>query len=348
MASEGGATGSGRSGCVKAAALLERLGMQKASEVVKRLSPSEVERLGASFAKMREMPGPERRELAEEALGELLEGSGGEGDRLRFARELLSEHLGDEGASRALGEKSGERLSGTSLEWMPDSAAERLVGALGQESPRIVATILSALRSSLAARLLALLPAEVSGASLLCLADRGNPRPEAVGCLLARVGEMMSGAGNTGDGEGGPVRSSGAGHEKVVEILRRCDRPTEQALLEHVEQQSPELAQRVSQSIFSTMADLKWLDKRSLQAVLREVEVNDLSRALRGAPEEVLQLCLENLSENAAASLKEEIDSLGPTPRRDVEAAQQTMMGIVRTMIAEERIQVVAEEEDLI
>jgi len=219
---------------------------------------------------------------------------------------------------------------------------------LGQESPRIVATVLSALRSSLAARLLALLPAEVSGASVLCLADGGNPRPEAVRCLLATVAEMMSGAGNAGDGEGREVRSPSAGHEKVVEILRRCDRSTEQAVLEHVQQQSPELAQRVSQSIFSTMADLKWLDERSLQTVLREVEMKDLSRALRGAPEEVLQLCLGNLSENASASLKEEIDSLGPTPRRDVEAAQQTIMGLVRTMIEEERIQVAAEEEDLI
>jgi len=74
MASEGTATHFGRSGCVKAALLLERLGMQKASEVVKCLSPSEVEKLGEGFAGVRDMPGPERRELAGEALGQLLEG----------------------------------------------------------------------------------------------------------------------------------------------------------------------------------------------------------------------------------------------------------------------------------
>ena len=335
-------------GSAKAAALLERLGKEASGEVLKRLTPAEVERLAGAFARMRRIPDGEREKLAEEALGEVKKGVG-QRDVAEFAREVLSERLGAETANNLLGVEAEARAMAGSLDWMSDSAAEAVAAALEEENPGIAALVLSAARPRLAARVVSLLPDEARGQAMLALARGSSPMPEAVTAILERVGEVVS-KSEAGEQVGrqarGPELAMGSG--KVADILRQCDRNTARSVVDCLEEHAPEIAEEVSQSIFTSIGDLKWLDTRSLQLVMREVEVKDLARALRGAAEELRDLCFENLSENAAASLKDEIEALGPTPRRQVETAQQTILGMVREMLEAERIQVAEEEEDLV
>jgi len=323
------------------------MGMEAAREVLKRLSPIEMETVAGAFARLREMPPTERRRLAEEALQEAAKPDVGERDPLQFARELLGEQLGGETAERLLGAAAASPSSSRSLEWVPDSAAELLAETLQGENPRITALVLAALRLGLAARVVSILPPEVKGETMLRLAREQPPMPEAMAVILERVTRLV----NRSDGPREQARQVRPlqlrlGTKKAAEILRQCDRVTERGVVDYLQEHAPELAQQVSQSIFSSIEDLKWLDARSLQTLLRELEIRDLARALRGTSEEVQKLSFDNLSENAAAELKEEMEALGPTPRREVETAQQTVLELVRTMLEEERIQVSQEEEE--
>jgi len=74
------------------------------------------------------------------------------------------------------------------------------------------------------------------------------------------------------------------------------------------------------------------LDDRSMQMVLREVDTKDLSRALKGASEEILNKIVSNLSKRAGQLLKEEIEFLGPLRVVDVEEAQQKIVNVIRRL----------------
>jgi flagellar motor switch protein FliG len=323
------------------------LGAQAAGQLLLQLSQPELQNLTAAFAAMRKIDRSERRKLAEEALVQLQSEAAEPTDLLTFARGILDPVLGPEAVSGMLHGDPRIRDEGT-LEWLPDDAAEPLARILGEENPRISAIVLAALRPSLATRVLSMLSAEARGDSVFHLATGRRPTADAVGRVLDAVARQVQDLSSSGDAElSGRAARLALGPSKVVEILRQCDRTTEKAMLEFLEERAPDLAAQVSQSIFSTIADLKWLDAKSLQVALRQVDARDLAKALRGANEEIKRLCFGSLSENAAQSLKEEIESLGPIPRRDVEEAQSAVLDLVRTMIEEGRVHV-AQEEDLV
>ena len=78
--------------------------------------------------------------------------------------------------------------------------------------------------------------------------------------------------------------------------------------------------------------DIVKLEERAVQQVLREVDQKDLVLALRGAPQDVLDAVLGNMSERGAAMLKEEMEIQQPQRKRDVEQAQGRVVAVVRKL----------------
>jgi flagellar motor switch protein FliG len=74
------------------------------------------------------------------------------------------------------------------------------------------------------------------------------------------------------------------------------------------------------------------LDDRSLQRVLREVDIKDLSLALKGATEELRQKFFKNMSKRASEMLLEDMQFMGPVRVRDVEEAQQKIVNVIRAL----------------
>jgi fliG C-terminal domain len=66
--------------------------------------------------------------------------------------------------------------------------------------------------------------------------------------------------------------------------------------------------------------------------VLRDVDNNDLAVALKGANEEVQNVIFKNLSKRLAAMIREDMEFMGPVRMKDVEEAQQKIVGIIRKL----------------
>jgi flagellar motor switch protein FliG len=115
----------------------------------------------------------------------------------------------------------------------------------------------------------------------------------------------------------------------VVGIINRVDRGTERNIIEALEEQDPELAEEIKKRLF-VFEDIIGMDDRSLQRVLREVDMKDLSLALKGATEELRVKFFRNMSKRAAEMLKEDMDYMGPVRVRLVEEAQQKIVNVVR------------------
>ena len=78
--------------------------------------------------------------------------------------------------------------------------------------------------------------------------------------------------------------------------------------------------------------DIILLDDRSIQQVLKEVDNKQLSLALKSTADEVRDKVLGNLSERAAAMLREEMDYMGPVRLKDVEESQMQIVNIIRRL----------------
>jgi flagellar motor switch protein FliG len=123
--------------------------------------------------------------------------------------------------------------------------------------------------------------------------------------------------------------TAAGGVGSVVEILNLVDRASEKQIMESMEEEDPELAEEIKKKMF-VFEDIVLLDDRSIQRVLRDVDQQDLSKALKGVNTEVQDKIYRNMSKRAAAMLKEDMEFMGPTRMKDVEEAQQKIVGVIR------------------
>jgi len=206
---------------------------------------------------------------------------------------------------------------------------EMLANYLKNEYPQTVAVVLSKIGPEHAARVLAILPEELA----LDVVNR-MLRMEAVQKeVLERVEqtlrtEFMSSLSQT--------RRRDA-HEVMAEIFNNFDRQTETRFLTALEEDNRESAERIKTLMF-TFDDLTKLDAASAQTLMRHVEKDKLSVALKGATEPVRQFFLSNMSTRAAKMLLDYLLALGPVRLRVVDEAQALLVNLAKDLAAKGEI----------
>lgn len=106
----------------------------------------------------------------------------------------------------------------------------------------------------------------------------------------------------------------------------------EKSILEKIEATDADMAIAIREEMF-TFDDLSKLDKKSMQKILASVDSRQLALSLKAVTPSVEEAILGNLSKRAGDMVREERDSLGPTPLSDVTAAQQEILKLIRDMM---------------
>jgi flagellar motor switch protein FliG len=117
----------------------------------------------------------------------------------------------------------------------------------------------------------------------------------------------------------------------VAEILNLADRATEKSIMEGLEADDPELVEEIRRLMF-VFEDMKLVDGKGIQAILKEIDNDELGLALKTASPELQEKIFSNMSERAAALIKEDMQYMGPVRVSDVETAQQRIVDIVRRL----------------
>jgi len=74
------------------------------------------------------------------------------------------------------------------------------------------------------------------------------------------------------------------------------------------------------------------VDDKGIQAMLKEIDNQELALALKTASDELKGKLLGNMSARASELLQEDMEYLGPVRLRDVDTAQQRIVDIVRRL----------------
>jgi flagellar motor switch protein FliG len=206
---------------------------------------------------------------------------------------------------------------------------EVLANYLKNEYPQTVAVVLSKLRPEHAARVLSILPEDLS----LDVVNRMLKMEAVQKEVLERVEatlrtEFMSSLSQT--------RRRDA-HEVMAEIFNNFDRQTETRFMTSLEEANRESAERIKSLMF-TFDDLVRLDAGSAQTLMRQVDKDKLGIALKGATELVREFFLKNMSSRAAKMLVDDMQALGPVRLRDVDEAQSLLVNLAKDLAAKGEI----------
>ena len=101
--------------------------------------------------------------------------------------------------------------------------------------------------------------------------------------------------------------------------------------MEGLEAEDPDLVEQIRRLMF-VFEDVLRVNDKGIQAVLKEVENEELALALKTASDDLKNKIFGNMSERAATLIKEEMEFMGPVRVSDVESAQQKIVDVVRRL----------------
>ena len=313
----------GYNGVQKAAILLIALGPEKAATIFKHLKEEEIEELTLEIANTRSVSPQTKEEIMMEfyqiCLAQQYIAEGGIG----YAKELLEKALGQEAAQSVI-MKLTASLQVRPFEFVRKTDPSQLLNFIQDEHPQTIAMILSYLAPGQSALVLGALPPEKQAdvAKRIAMMDRTSPDviKEVERVLERKLASLVN-----------QDYTIVGGVDSIVSILGNVDRGTEKHIMESLEIEEPELADEIRKKMF-VFEDILLLDDRAIQRVLREVDNADLELALKSTTEEVQNVVFKNLSKRLAAMIKEDMEFMGPVRMKDVEEAQQKIVGIIRRL----------------
>ena len=313
----------------KSAVVLLAVGAEAAADVLRQLSPFEVQRLSAKMALVRALP----RNLVLEVLREFRETTSNNAqvafDTDSFMQNMLGKALGMEAASDLLGRlDSAVDMSG--IETLKRMESDVLYEIIKNEHPQIIATVFVFLEAEQASAVSRLFSEEDRNEILLRVALLEKVQPAA----LKELNEVM---GRAVGPDADLRRSTVGGVGPTADILNLLSGGIDQQARARIRAFDPDLADRIIEHMF-TFEDLVELEDRSLQTLMLEIPQAQLVVALKGASPRLRDKLLKNMAKRAAESVREELETKGPVKVQEVEEMQKEILGIGRVLQEEGRM----------
>lgn len=305
------------SGPERAAIFMMSLGEQRAAEVLKHMSPREVQQVGSAMASLNNVSNEKVHAVLGQFAEVMREQSAVAVDSAEYVRNVLIGALGEKKASglldRILQDKNSKGLE--SLKWMDPRAVAEVVQ---NEHPQIIAIVLATLESDHAAEVLANIPESSRSDVLMRIATLDDVSPTALDELNGVLEKQFSAETS--------VQSTGVGGIKTAaSILNLLDTEVEAAITVSITEKDADLAKEIQDKMF-VFENLMEVADRGIQSILREVQSDTLIVALKGTDDAMKDKIFSNMSSRAAEMMREDLDAKGPVRLKDVEEAQKAIL----------------------
>lgn len=312
------------SGLDKSAILMSSLGPNTAKMVFKHMKDNDVKRLINNMSQINKSPIWMVKRVLEEFYSML-----NEDNDLLFSenkgRDFILSTLGEDRAKQLLGQVVEVGTVNT-LESLELVDTRTLANFLINEHPQTIALIIAHLTTERKVDVLRKLPEGLQAEVVLRVANLDFVSPELIAQLDDVLKTELSTLGSIDTQQLGGV-------EPIADMLNMMDKNSEKNVMARVEEKDPELAEEIRKLMF-VFEDIVFVDDRGIQELLKIVDNQKLTIALKTAPEEVKTKLFNNMSNRAATLLKEDLEALGPTKLSDVEKAQQEIVQQVKDLEA--------------
>src|SRR6195256_2832243 len=310
-------------GVRKSAILLLSLNEDLAAEIFKRLPPDAVEEISREIASRPQSNKETRRDVFGEFYNLALANASINEGGLEYAKALLRKSLSEDDAKRVITQVT-QQVQTSPFSFLQKAESENLLTFIQDEHPQTIALILAHLPPQKASEILVGLPSQKQIEVVKRVATMEQTSPDVIKeverGLEHRLSDIVS-----------QTFEKAGGVDTVAEILNLADRSTEKGIMEGLEAEDPDLVEQIRRLMF-VFEDILLVNDKGIQSVLKEVDNEELSLALKTASEDLKQKIFKNMSERAAQLIAEAIQYMGSVLVSDVESAQQKIVDIVRRL----------------
>lgn len=324
----------------KVAILCMAIGAEHAAKLTGRLNAEEAEIVALEMAQLERVP----QSSIDAVLNEWLEFTLGvdslSAGGVEFARDVLEKAFGSAKAQQILKRIEGQRADSDRFGRLRRADPQQLGSTLRGEHPQTIALILAHLDPAHVAAIVREFDPALGGEVMFRIARMEKVSPEMISLVERAIGSEADLAFAQG-------MSTVGGPAAVAAVLNLVSSSLEKEVLDRVSEKDPNLSDQIRNLMF-VFEDLSTLDDKSLQRLLREVDVKQLALALKATSPALKTKIMGTMSQRAVAGLKEEMEFLGPVKMRDVEAAQTDIVSKVRALEETGEIVLSAGADDVI
>ena len=307
----------------KAAAVIVSLGADKASLLYQFMEPEDLEQLTLEVARLGMLNSEQTEAVLTEFYQSCLTNKADTEGGLEYANTVLEKAFGQQTAS-ALLEKVTKSLKNRDFAFLDKADVKSLYSALQNERPQTMALVLSYVDPDKAAGVIEQLETSRQVKVVEAIATMESASPTAIKIVEAEMERRFSSIITTSNVKVGGI-------DYVASIMNNLDRSSEKSIFDSLGVDNAELADEIRKRMF-VFEDIITMDDRSVQRVLRDCDPRDLVLALKTANTEVSNKLFTNMSARMAESIRDDLEITTNVRMKDVEDAQQRIVGIIRDL----------------
>ena len=310
-------------GVERAAVLMMLVGEEEAAAILQKLDPEEVRQLGKAMFAVADVGEDQVGDVLDDFVGRARERTAIGFDPKPIIEGVMTRALGQEKADSVLARITPPEAACQIdlLDWMD---AGEIAGMIEKEHPQIAAVVIANLDPVIAGQVLEMLPDAVQPDILHRVARLGPITPEAVETLRAMLAGRTSAA----------TQSAGVtlgGTREAAKILSGARKTTEQRVMPKLFTIDREVAKAIEEALF-VFENLLDMDDKNLGTLIRNIDSDILTRALKGVDEDIRGRFLGCMSARAADGIRDEMEARGPMKLSEVLEAQKTIIQQARAL----------------
>jgi flagellar motor switch protein FliG len=309
----------------QAAIIVMILGTDTARKIFHHLKPRDIETLLTRAETLGDIEADEIVETLETLIEEVHRTSLGITADGRVLHRIAADALGTDRVAAILGTDSGGATQQLQKAAAADPAAFSKL--LMREHPQVNAVVLSLLEPEVGAGVMALMHPEARTDVVARIATLRSVPAHVIAEIAETVNRELQPTDTTT-----PVQVDGT--NCAVEILKKIGTEAEVQIFESLAAVDGELAEDLRSRMF-VFEDILRLHAREIQMVLREVDGQKLSIALKRASGELKAYILSNMSSRAAQIILDDMEASGPVSLAQVEGAQGEMIETILRLAEE-------------
>ena len=314
----------------KAAAVIVSLGAEKASSLYQYMEPEDIETLTLEVARLGMLDSAQTEEVLTEFYQACLTNKAVTEGGLEYARTVLEKAFGNQTAQQLL-EKVTKSLKTREFAFLNKADVKSLYSALQNERPQTMALVLSYVDPDKAAGVIEQLEPDRQIRVVEAIATMESASPAAIKIIEAEMERKFSSIITSSNVKVGGI-------DYVAGIMNNLDRSSEKSIFDGLSAHNSELADEIRKRMF-VFEDIVTMDDRSVQRFLRDCDQRDLVLSLKTANSEVANKLFTNMSARMAESIRDDLEITSNVRMKDVEDAQQRIVGVIRDL--EERNEIV-------
>ena len=308
----------------KLALFLIVIGPDAAANVLRQFDDPTVEQLCREMSQFTMIPDAVQREALDEFTAVVAEGAGAVLGGLNYAQRAVEIAKGGYKASSIIGRVGPVENAVEMINDIGVMEGRQIFNLIKGEQPQTIAFVLSYLDSAKAAEIFALFGPELREEIVERLSTIESTSLDLVGKVARSLGKHFNAKVQ-------PAFHHSGGIKSVAGLLNNIGKDMSKTLLARVEERNPVLGAAIRKKMFS-FEDIGRLPLTDLQRILREVETGGLATSMKGASESLREKIFGALPKRAAEGLREEIQMLGQVRPKQIEAAQDGIIQVIRRL----------------